>query len=257
MEDFAPKEMPASDLYESSIRNAYAAVRDTAAKSSLVCSKTEPRSKEAIDFDFDTELRKVRRNLPTERPRYTYKTLKKDDKKMAGEPDLSSSEDSDDEAIREQSSYIARRPYSAYDRESTVYGNRRYYSRKDNQDPDYFDFDLNHSVDLFRKPKPVTAGSGSYFNSRTVGSNPALWDSKDFKALCNYKPNTLLSSQLYSDRTKKLLEDDSAEGAAEGEAVAAASHTPEVDINKGLMAAALRTPAYWTRRFESLTSNRK
>jgi len=256
MEDLAPKEMPISELYESSIRNAYGRARDTAAKSNLVMSKTEPRSKDAVDFDFDTELRRTRRSTILDRPRVTYKTLQKDDKILSGEPaNLSDDEDDKDDTT---SGYVARRPYTQYDRETTVYGNRRYYSRANMDDPDYFDFDLNHSIDLYRKPTSASSDrlgeGGSYFNSRVVGNNPALWNSNDFKQLCNYKPNQLLSKQLYSDRTKKLLDDDSAEGAAEGETVAAAQANREVEINKGLMSAALRTPAYWTRRFESLTN---
>jgi len=259
MEEFAPKEMAFSEQYENSIKNAYKCVRDNAAKSQLTVSKTEARSKDAVDFDFDTELRRTRRYDVLARPRYTYKTLQKDDKKMAGEPTNLSSDDEDDAAdLRASSAYIARRPFTAYDRETTGIGNRRYYSRQDDgEDPDYFDYDLNHSIDLFRKPKPVSSGTTSYFNSRSVGANPQLWESKDFKELCNFKSNRLLSTQLYSDRTKKLLDDDSLETAAEGDTVVKAQSNAantEVDINKGLLAAAIRTPTYWTRRFESLTN---
>ncbi|VDN26662.1 unnamed protein product [Gongylonema pulchrum] len=44
---------------------------------------------------------------------------------------------------------------------------RPYYSRPNRDDPDYFDFDLRHSVDLYKRPE------GKY-----VPRGPQIWEQK-------------------------------------------------------------------------------
>lgn len=41
----------------------------------------------------------------------------------------------------------------ADDDEMSTYMPRPYYSRPTRRDPDYFDFDLQHSVDMFKRPE--------------------------------------------------------------------------------------------------------
>uniref|UniRef100_A0A0N5A419 PH domain-containing protein n=1 Tax=Parastrongyloides trichosuri TaxID=131310 RepID=A0A0N5A419_PARTI len=66
------------------------------------------------------------------------------------------------------------------DEDSSVYMPRTYYSRPDRSDPDYFDFDLNHSVNLFKKhptkytPKGPQGWEHNLVSesTRTKGENP-------------------------------------------------------------------------------------
>ncbi|GMT05855.1 hypothetical protein PENTCL1PPCAC_28029, partial [Pristionchus entomophagus] len=98
------------------------------------------------------------------------------------------------------------------------YAPKPYYSRPDRSDPDYFDYDLAHSVDLFRKPE------GSY-----VPKRPQEWESK-------------------------LLAESRCKGAAplSGHMFGARGDSDWRTTNSSLLSAALRTPKFWEQRFESI-----
>ncbi|GMR61699.1 hypothetical protein PMAYCL1PPCAC_31894, partial [Pristionchus mayeri] len=105
----------------------------------------------------------------------------------------------------------------ADDYDFSRYAPKPYYSRPDRSDPDYFDFDLQHSVDLFRKPE------GSY-----VPKRPQEWESK-LLAESRCKGAAPLSGHMFkSDQTDWRT------------------------TNSSLLSAALRTPKFWEQRFESI-----
>ncbi|KAJ1352508.1 hypothetical protein KIN20_008851 [Parelaphostrongylus tenuis] len=92
-----------------------------------------------------------------------------------------------------------------------------YYSRPNRDDPDYFDFDLQHSVDLFRRPE------GKY-----TPRGPQVWESK-------------------------LLGEVSAKGSAPLSGYMFTKGDPDWRTNgTSYLSAALRTPKFWEQRFESL-----
>ncbi|MFH4974958.1 hypothetical protein AB6A40_001667 [Gnathostoma spinigerum] len=94
---------------------------------------------------------------------------------------------------------------------------RPYYSRPNRDDPDYFDFDLQHSVDLFKRPE------GKY-----VPRGPQNWEEK-LLGEAKGKGEAPLSGYIFTKgdpdwRTK----------------------------GSSYLSAALRTPSFWERRFESI-----
>lgn len=108
--------------------------------------------------------------------------------------------DSDDEA--ELQSYIP----------------RPYYSRPPHRDdPDYFDFDLQHSVDMYKRPE------GKY-----VPKGPQVWE-------------------------KKLLGEAKAKGDAPLSGYMFTKGDSDWRTNgTSYLSAALRTPSFWEHRFESM-----
>uniref|UniRef100_A0A7E4VZC9 SoHo domain-containing protein n=1 Tax=Panagrellus redivivus TaxID=6233 RepID=A0A7E4VZC9_PANRE len=96
---------------------------------------------------------------------------------------------------------------------------RTYYSRPNRRDPDYFDFDLQHSVDLYRKPL-----------GRYVPKGPAHWESKilgDYKT----KGDAPLSGHMFTN-----------------------GETDYRNTGSSLLSAALRTPSFWEHRFSTIGS---
>ncbi|KAL3070566.1 hypothetical protein niasHT_032356 [Heterodera trifolii] len=105
----------------------------------------------------------------------------------------------------------------AADDELMPYMPRPYYSRPNRLDKDYFDFDLQHSVDMFRRPE------GKY-----LPTPPQPWETKlikEFKA----KGEAPLSGHIFT----------------KGPADYRASGT-------SYLSAALRTPSFWEHRFASI-----
>ncbi|CAL2052835.1 unnamed protein product [Caenorhabditis brenneri] len=97
---------------------------------------------------------------------------------------------------------------------------RSYYSRPNRDDPDYFDFDLQHSVDMFKRPE------GKYTPRR-----PQEWENKLINE-SSLKGTTPLSGHMFTK--------------------------PDTDWrNNGTsyLSAALRTPKFWEQRFESIGKN--
>ncbi|GMT36756.1 hypothetical protein PFISCL1PPCAC_28053 [Pristionchus fissidentatus] len=105
----------------------------------------------------------------------------------------------------------------ADDYDFSAYAPRPYYSRPTREDPDYFDFDLNHSVDLYRKP------GGSY-----VPKKPQEWESK-LLAESRCKGAAPLSGHMFKNGESDWR-----------------------TTNTSLLSAALRTPKFWEQRFESI-----
>ncbi|KAI3419169.1 hypothetical protein GPALN_006922 [Globodera pallida] len=98
-----------------------------------------------------------------------------------------------------------------------MYMPRPYYSRPNRLDKDYFDFDLQHSVDMYRRPE------GKY-----LPTPPQPWETKllnEFKA----KGEAPLSGHIFT----------------KGPADYRASGT-------SYLSAALRTPSFWEHRFASI-----
>uniref|UniRef100_A0A914Z315 Uncharacterized protein n=1 Tax=Panagrolaimus superbus TaxID=310955 RepID=A0A914Z315_9BILA len=94
---------------------------------------------------------------------------------------------------------------------------RPYYSRPNRRDPDYFDFDLQHSVSLFKKPEGRYVPRGpSYYDSKLLG---------DYKT----KGEAPLSGHMFT----------------QGESDYRTTGT-------SLLSAALRTPSFWEHRFSSI-----
>ncbi|EYC24562.1 hypothetical protein Y032_0013g1971 [Ancylostoma ceylanicum] len=92
-----------------------------------------------------------------------------------------------------------------------------YYSRPNRDDPDYFDFDLQHSVDLFKRPE------GKY-----TPRGPQEWETK-------------------------LLGEVSAKGSAPVSGYMFTKGDPDWRTNgSSYLSAALRTPKFWEQRFENL-----
>uniref|UniRef100_A0A914CAA3 Uncharacterized protein n=1 Tax=Acrobeloides nanus TaxID=290746 RepID=A0A914CAA3_9BILA len=94
---------------------------------------------------------------------------------------------------------------------------RPYYSRPSREDPDYFDFDLQHSISLYRKPE------GRY--------TPRAPQSHERSLLSDYKTKgeAPLSGHLFTQ--------------------------PDTDYrstNTSLLSAALRTPSFWEHRFAAI-----
>ncbi|CAJ0609756.1 unnamed protein product [Cylicocyclus nassatus] len=97
------------------------------------------------------------------------------------------------------------------------YAPKPYYSRPNRDDPDYFDFDLQHSVDLFRRPE------GKY-----TPRGPQEWETK-------------------------LLGEVSAKGPTPVSGYMFTKGDPDWRTNgSSYLSAALRTPKFWEQRFESL-----
>ncbi|VDM60020.1 unnamed protein product, partial [Angiostrongylus costaricensis] len=92
-----------------------------------------------------------------------------------------------------------------------------YYSRPNRDDPDYFDFDLQHSVDLFKRPE------GKY-----TPRGPQVWESK-------------------------LVDEVRAKGSAPVSGYMFTKGDADWRTNgTSYLSAALRTPKFWEQRFESL-----
>ncbi|VDK44378.1 unnamed protein product [Anisakis simplex] len=94
---------------------------------------------------------------------------------------------------------------------------RPYYSRPNRDDPDYFDFDLQHSVDMFKRPE------GKY-----VPRGPQRWE-------------------------EEVLGDAKTKGAAPVSGyMFTKGDTDWRTSGTSYLSAALRTPSYWEQRFSSI-----
>ncbi|VDM38228.1 unnamed protein product [Toxocara canis] len=94
---------------------------------------------------------------------------------------------------------------------------RPYYSRPNRDDPDYFDFDLQHSVEMFKRPE-----------GRYIPRGPQRWE-------------------------EELLGDAKTKGAAPVSGYMFTKGDPDWRTNgTSYLSAALRTPSYWEHRFTSI-----
>ncbi|ETN73177.1 hypothetical protein NECAME_13600 [Necator americanus] len=92
-----------------------------------------------------------------------------------------------------------------------------YYSRPNRDDPDYFDFDLQHSVDLFKRPE------GKY-----TPRGPQEWE-------------------------QKLLHEVNAKGSVPVSGYMFTKGDPDWRTSgSSYLSAALRTPKFWEQRFENM-----
>ncbi|CCD69434.1 CRE-UNC-96 protein [Caenorhabditis elegans] len=94
---------------------------------------------------------------------------------------------------------------------------RPYYSRPNRDDPDYFDFDLQHSVDMFKRPE-----------GRYIPRKPQEWENKLISESTG-KGTAPLSGHMFT--------------------------RPDTDWrnnNTSYLSAALRTPKFWEQRFENI-----
>uniref|UniRef100_A0A915ICP7 Uncharacterized protein n=1 Tax=Romanomermis culicivorax TaxID=13658 RepID=A0A915ICP7_ROMCU len=111
---------------------------------------------------------------------------------------------------------------------NSLYGNRRYYSRYDQgRDPDYFDYDLNHSVDLFRKPKFAMAPRA-----------PSYWEHQLFNDKTRIQGSAPISSLMF----KKISESESGSG-------------EKTALQTSFISSALRTPSYWEYRYQHMNGS--
>uniref|UniRef100_A0A914WRC6 Uncharacterized protein n=2 Tax=Plectus sambesii TaxID=2011161 RepID=A0A914WRC6_9BILA len=94
---------------------------------------------------------------------------------------------------------------------------RPYYSRPNREDPDYFDYDLGHSVSLYKKPE-----------GRYVPRGPQSWENK-LMAEVKAKGSTPVSGYLFTKGDNDYRTN-----------------------NSSLLSAALRTPSFWEQRFTSI-----
>lgn len=94
---------------------------------------------------------------------------------------------------------------------------RPYYSRPNRNDPDYFDFDLQHSVDLYKRPE------GKY-----VPRGPQTWEEKLLRESSS-KGNVPLSAYMFTK-----------------------GDTDWRTAGTSYLSAALRTPSFWEHRFTSI-----
>ncbi|KRZ05373.1 hypothetical protein T11_18004 [Trichinella zimbabwensis] len=104
---------------------------------------------------------------------------------------------------------------------TNVYGNRRYYSRYGNNDPEYFDWDLDAAVSRVKEQQAISYGRPPV--------QPRYWEHQLFKDMSYLQGEKLISPYLFNKT------DDS------------------TNFTKtSYVSSALRTPSYWTHRFENL-----
>uniref|UniRef100_A0A1I7Z808 SoHo domain-containing protein n=1 Tax=Steinernema glaseri TaxID=37863 RepID=A0A1I7Z808_9BILA len=94
---------------------------------------------------------------------------------------------------------------------------RPYYSRPNRNDPDYFDFDLQHSVDMYKRPE-----------GRYVPRGPQDWETKLLGEMKG-KGSAPLSGYLFTKGDSDYRTNGSS-----------------------YLSAALRTPSFWEHRFSSI-----
>uniref|UniRef100_A0A915PQ56 Uncharacterized protein n=1 Tax=Setaria digitata TaxID=48799 RepID=A0A915PQ56_9BILA len=94
---------------------------------------------------------------------------------------------------------------------------RPYYSRPNRDDPDYFDFDLQYSVDLYKRPE------GKY-----VPRGPQTWEEKLLRESSS-KGDAPLSTYMFTK-----------------------GDTDWRTAGTSYLSAALRTPSFWEHRFQSI-----
>ncbi|CAJ0583127.1 unnamed protein product, partial [Mesorhabditis spiculigera] len=107
------------------------------------------------------------------------------------------------------------------DYDFSSYAPRPYYSRPNKDDPDYFDYDLQHSVDLYKRPE------GKY---TPRGSKPHEWETK-LLSEASAKGSAPISGYLFTK-----------------------GDTDWRQNNSSYLSAALRTPKFWEQRFMSIGS---
>ncbi|KRY43137.1 hypothetical protein T01_3905 [Trichinella spiralis] len=105
--------------------------------------------------------------------------------------------------------------------QTNVYGNRRYYSRYGNNDPDYFDWDLDAAVSRVKEQQAISYGRPPV--------QPRYWEHELFKDMTYLQGEKLISPYLFNKT------DDSSNF-----------------TKTSYVSSALRTPSYWTYRFENL-----
>ncbi|KFD62939.1 hypothetical protein M514_10139 [Trichuris suis] len=110
-----------------------------------------------------------------------------------------------------------------YDK-TNIYGNRRYYSRYDDKDEDYFDWDIDHAVQKIKEQRGI-AGT----TTTTTRLTPTLWEHNLFKDKGMLQGQKMISPYLFT----KADGNNQLEGT-------------------NFLSSALRTPSYWSYRFEHI-----
>ncbi|KRZ91786.1 hypothetical protein T08_4588 [Trichinella sp. T8] len=105
--------------------------------------------------------------------------------------------------------------------QTNVYGNRRYYSRYGNNDPEYFDWDLDAAVSRVKEQQAISYGRPPV--------QPRYWEHQLFKDMTYLQGEKLISPYMFNKT------DDSSNF-----------------TKTSYVSSALRTPSYWTYRFENL-----
>uniref|UniRef100_A0AC34FWH4 Uncharacterized protein n=1 Tax=Panagrolaimus sp. ES5 TaxID=591445 RepID=A0AC34FWH4_9BILA len=185
--------LPRQTSYSSYERGPYAAPAVSSSQG-IESSTTESRY-ERLANDVEARLLKTTYGLSSPR----YRSISTKEFRRAPEPASGSMTET---YLDEAESLVMPRPY---------------YSRPNRRDPDYFDFDLQHSVSLFKKPE-----------GRYVPRGPSSYDSKllgDYKT----KGEAPLSGHMFT----------------QGESDYRTTGT-------SLLSAALRTPSFWEHRFSSI-----
>jgi len=211
-EELSTNKNPPSKMYESFIKDAYAPAARQARRTNaeLELKVMEPPR--------DYEIREIRpkANKYYDDPESYYKPL--------SSPTSTSTTSSSSSTSSSTSHLPPGAVRSTLSAPNVLYGNRRYYSRY-SDDPDYFDYDLKHSVDLFRKTKSAYIPLNS---ART-------WESNLFKGKSHTTGDSAISSHMFQTGANKY-EDSRYQ-------------------NSSYISAALRTPTYWAYRYQNFSTN--
>lgn len=198
-------------MYETFIKDAYSPVQRQARRTNAELEL------KVLEPPRDYEIREIR-----PKPNKYY-----DDPESYYKPLSSSTASTTSSSLSSSTTTASRLPpgavRSTLSAPNVLYGNRRYYSRY-SDDPDYFDYDLNHSVDLFRKNKSAYVPLNS---ART-------WESNLFKGKSHTTGDSAISSHMFSGANK--YEDNRYQ-------------------NSSYISAALRTPTYWAYRYQNFSTN--
>ncbi|VDO26894.1 unnamed protein product [Brugia timori] len=118
---------------------------------------------------------------------------------------------------------------------------RPYYSRPNRNDPDYFDFDLQYSVDLYKRPE------GKY-----VPRGPQIWEEKLLRESSS-KGDVPVSTYMFM-KTKikaKITKREPIDSVKYMEMLLK-DDTDWRTASTSYLSAALRTPSFWEHRFQSI-----
>uniref|UniRef100_A0A8R1XUF7 Uncharacterized protein n=1 Tax=Onchocerca volvulus TaxID=6282 RepID=A0A8R1XUF7_ONCVO len=114
---------------------------------------------------------------------------------------------------------------------------RPYYSRPNRDDPDYFDFDLQYSVDLYKRPE------GKY-----VPRGPQIWEEKLLRESSS-KGGAPLSTYMF---TKNKVTKEKPIDSEKYMEMLLKGDTDWRTAGTSYLSAALRTPSFWEHRFQSI-----
>jgi len=215
-EELSTNKNPPSKMYESFIKDAYSSAHRQARR-----TNAEAELK-VMEPPRDYEIREIRpkANKYYDEPESYYKPLSSPTSTSSTTSTASASS-----TISTKSRLPPGAVRSTLSAPNVLYGNRRYYSRY-SDDPDYFDYDLNHSVDLFRKTK----------SSYVPLSTARTWESNLFKGKSHTTGDSAISSHMFQTTGTNKYEDSRYQ-------------------NSSYISAALRTPTYWAYRYQNFSTN--